>query len=353
MKAIAYSKMLVFDLLFLTFVASYQNFKIHAIIFGLLFFTFTVQVRFKLTKEEFLFVSILLLLNLSYFSVKMFTNFEKSLSDLMSTFVFIFLIMRYPNINSSERYLGGMLVGICVLYFENQITGQFVTLQNNFGLLVAAALVGYCCVVVNSNKYLLTFAGVIAALSFKRAALVASVFLIIHSIFDSKGHSKFWYLLVSALGLYIVYLSYEYLYVGDFSLYVERVIEKRLSVESVTDGTGRFGIYDSVLTLLPESFIRLLFFPVVQLQNGTHAHNQFLEYIAVLGFWTVLFQIILLALLARYIYKHSKSPILGLFCCVYILLNTLVSIPLIELHFLLPLLYFYTQKANSRISSET
>jgi hypothetical protein len=80
MKAIAYSKMLVFDLLFLAFIASYQNFKIHAIIFGFLFFIFTFQVRFKLKKEEVLFVSILFILNLNYFSVMIFTDFEKSLS---------------------------------------------------------------------------------------------------------------------------------------------------------------------------------------------------------------------------------------------------------------------------------
>ena len=43
----------------------------------------------------------------------------------MTTIVFIFLMIRFPVISSSKRYLGLILIAFIVLYIENQNSGQF------------------------------------------------------------------------------------------------------------------------------------------------------------------------------------------------------------------------------------
>lgn len=357
MNLIRYIMNSAFDILFVLFVASYQNFQLHAVIFIFLVIAFVLQIGFKIKikKERITLIAILFFLNLNYFFVQILVDYEKSMSAIMTTIVFIFLMIRFPVTSSSKRYLGFILIAFIVLYIENQNSGQFSGLANNFGLLVASALVGYACTIAKPNKIFLIAGGLTTLLSLKRTAIFASASLLIYSIFVSKNYQKAWLIILSFVGFYLLYTILLYLYAGNLSLLLQRILDTRLSLESISYGSGRNEIYTEVISLLgQENFFRLLFFPTVssEFYGANHAHNQFLEYILILGFWSAPFQILLFFQFAKYLYRNSVSSGLGYVSCAYFFACTIVAIPVIELHFLLPLFYFYSQRSNIMVSNE-
>jgi len=331
---------ITFDLLFVFFISAYQNPDIQKIILYILVPVSMLGFSIKIKKEYLILFFAIFILNFFYLQVTIDSlQTQRLIFNLIALFCLIGASSKISRFSDNGAVI---LILFCIMYIENWLTGELSGFQNNFGLIVTAALVGYYLTNKNINILVLYTTSLISFISFKRVAIIISASIIIDSIF----HLKITRSLRNLFIFYTVIVMFAFLILRYFpdidKAYLQRLIENRIHIDSFLEGSDRIGIVNIYLTeLFSKDLFSIIFFPNIRHEYFFHSHNQFVEYIATIGAWSIIPQLFLYFILIKIFLKQSNSIVKFYIGLIYLFITFNVSVPSIELHYLMPLLYFF------------